>query len=310
MADTGTLTPISTIAIVTCSVAAFTSGVFITQACFYFKLSDFKLRKWASILIVLQLLMGFADHLAIAIQYAVPGIDCSFLGHFSFLLFPIWVTMIEGILLLKAKPFSDYPAYLVYWICFLWASRWCTELYTVAKIYTITQPWDYCTFLTDFSLSSSNLSIRIVTEISLLIPFLSRMWELNKSRNKFFWMSVHNAIATMGLIIVEIVLYYAVSSSALLQYLNLIFCLADCAEAWIVIFLIEDTKQTLKTLRSTPFDVPKSKTRAPKAHVPAMSMDVGGTKLSKSKVTEERVPSPQAGFLMASFGEKDTVEVE
>ena len=239
------INPVNLLSMGGSTISGFNCGVFFCLALCYLDIPAMRSGKVVSILLPLQLFLVGIIALCQIIKSLVPGIDCKLMGHFSFILFPIWVTLIEAILLMRAMPFANdariYKA--ITFIC--WTGRWCTELYTNAKIFVISEPLDFCVFATDFSLSFWNLGFRITSELTLLLPFLETMYRQRANKDQFYWVSVHNGISTTCLIGTEVIVNIIVQNGSMFPYLTVIFSICNLIEGITILFLIEDMKHAL-----------------------------------------------------------------
>ncbi|KAI8916407.1 hypothetical protein EDD86DRAFT_15466 [Gorgonomyces haynaldii] len=101
----------------------------------------------------------------------------------------------------------------------------------ISTISVISKPWDYCVFVADFSWTPYNLSIRLLTEIGVLVPFVYRAIENRNSKNRLYYeLCVTNSIATLGFILIEIGLNVLVSFTFMFPFLNILFVISDCLE--------------------------------------------------------------------------------
>jgi hypothetical protein len=224
-------------------------GVLILQACQY-SVAFAQKTRLPQLLQALQLFLASMLCLSLTVQTTTPGISCKWYGHFSFILFPIWVTVFEYLLLLRSRLFSIYQKWLNGIVYALWAGRWACELYTNISIQALSSPEDFCFFLADFQLSYYNLAFRIGTEIAITIPFLLKMYECHRTENEtntvWFRLSITNAIAMTLLILTEIALNVIVTFSFLIPYLPIVFSICNLIEANLVLFVIEDVERGIK----------------------------------------------------------------
>jgi hypothetical protein len=224
-------------------------GVLILQA-FQYSIATTQKARLPTVLQAVQLFLASMLCLSLIVQTTTPGISCKWFGHLSFILFPIWVTVFEYLLLLRSRLFTAKQNWLNGIVFVLWAGRWACELYTNSSIQSFSNPEDFCFFLADFQLSFYNLAFRIGTEIAIMIPFLLKMYECHRTENEtntvWFRLSITNSVAMTLLILTEIVVNIIVTMPVFIPYLPIIFALCNITEANLVLFVIEDVERGIK----------------------------------------------------------------
>ena len=122
---------------------------------------------------------------------------------------------------------------------------------TATTYKSLESPDGFCRVVADFKTTSLySLLLRITVQVSLVIPFVNKAWQLRNSRSeaKKLWrhMSLVNVVVTCSIIGLELLAYFLPNIPLLKDWSNASYAIINFCEANLVLFMMEDTKMIMR----------------------------------------------------------------
>jgi hypothetical protein len=212
-------------------------------------------RQPARIAIFLQLFLCFTRNMIIIMQMVLP-FSCAFLVPVGFIVYSMWIVVLDYVLLLRSRIFTDHPKIITGITCVLWAAQCGIIWYQTTTIEILSTQGESCQFHSNYGLSNYQVLVRTIIEITLLIPFVTKAYEsfllLRRSQQKteakkWMSMSINNVVVTVGIIGAELTASQLSQVPSLGPWITVIFSITNLIEASLVLFLIDDLKRKMTT---------------------------------------------------------------
>jgi hypothetical protein len=244
------------------TIASITAFVLLAQL---FKAGMEITRQPARIAIFLQLFLCLVRNGIIILQMVAP-FSCGFLVPFGYVVYSMWIVVLDFVLLLRSRVFTDHPKILTAVTCVLWVVQCSILWYQVSTIRIQSAPGEACLFSANFGLSNYQVLVRTVIEVTLLIPFVVKAFECfkilrqsqqKKEAKKWFQMSINNIFVTVGIIGAELTASQISQVPSLVPWITVIFCITNLLEASLVLFLLDDLKRKMTNTGSNSSQMTK-----------------------------------------------------
>ncbi|KAI8913350.1 hypothetical protein EDD86DRAFT_200362 [Gorgonomyces haynaldii] len=244
-------------------ITSLTAGILLSQCIIYAK--DVMTLKPARIALFVQFVLCFLRNVTVTILAIVPGISCLALTDFGLIVYAMWIIALQTVLYFRANAFITKELYRKIYLGFmvlLWAVLFGIRMYQVGNTFVRSKPEDLCfTGTSGVNMALTNFVLLIVTETALLIPFVygivdyyMRFSTISNNFDDKSWryLCFSSTAITLTIIVIEFgARYIPPMYPVILKYAPIMFSLINLIEANLVVFMVEDLKQSIKKSMTT-----------------------------------------------------------
>ncbi|KAJ3323459.1 hypothetical protein HDV06_001736 [Boothiomyces sp. JEL0866] len=216
----------------------------------------------APVFLFAQLVLCGTRAFTLLIELLIPGVNCVLLGNLGMAVYALWITCLDGVLLIRARTFLQFSASSrvrkVYtYVCIVQIGISLTiQLYVASTAFNLPFITPYCIIVANFNPQTFTLINRCVLYVLYAYPFVAKAYISIKDKNSDdgtgtdskIWvkLGINNCIFTLAIIMIELVAAVVGNIQSLVNWLTLFFACVNFVESNILLLIVDNTKKQIQ----------------------------------------------------------------